>query len=198
MPKADGLDDLLNEILACRRCVGQLPFEPRPVLRPKPDARILIVGQAPSATVQATGIPWNDASGNRLRAWLGVDRTIFYEDPAIANVPMGFCYPGKGRSGDLPPRKECAPSWHRLLWQAMPRLSLVLLIGAYAQRHYLGTSRSLTETMRAWRQVPAPFFPLPHPSPRNIGWFLANPWYESEVLPSLRAQVAERLTKVAP
>jgi uracil-DNA glycosylase len=196
-PAEGKLAALLTDIQACRRCAGQLPHEPRPVLLPKPTARILIVGQAPSATVHATGIPWNDASGDRLRRWLGIGRNVFYGDPAIANMPMGFCYPGKGRSGDLPPRKECAPAWHARLRQNMPDLSLVLLIGAYAQRHYLGRDRQLTETMRAWQAVPAPYFPLPHPSPRNIGWFLANPWFEREVIPTLQARASRLLSMAA-
>ena len=164
------------------------------MVRPKPRARILIVGQAPSATVHATGIPWNDASGARLRKWLGIDAETFYGDPGIAIMPMGFCYPGKGKSGDLPPRKECAPSWHQLLRRNMPDLALVLLVGAYAQRHYLGMNKPLTEIVRSWRDVPAPFFPLPHPSPRNVGWFLANPWFDTEVIPALRARASRLLT----
>ena len=189
------LDELVAEIQGCRRCAGMLPFEPRPVLRPKPSARILIIGQAPSATVHATGIPWNDASGVRLRRWLGVEAEVFYGDPAIAIMPMGFCYPGKGKSGDLPPRGECAPSWHQRLWKNMPDLELVLLVGAYAQRHYLGRNKPLTETVRSWRDTPAPFFPLPHPSPRNFGWFMANPWFEAEVIPALGERADRLLTK---
>ena len=191
------LEALVADVRACRRCAGLLPHEPRPVLMPKRHARILIVGQAPSATVHATGIPWNDRSGDRLRRWLGVDREQFYGDAALANLPMGFCYPGRGRSGDLPPRRECAPSWHGPITRAMPDLSLVLLVGAYAQRYHLGMNRPLTDTVRAWTTVPAPYFPLPHPSPRNVGWFLANPWFEAEVVPDLRARVAPLLTAVA-
>jgi uracil-DNA glycosylase len=189
------LDALLAEIRACRRCAGQLPYAPRPVLAPKPGARLLIVGQAPGTRVHATGLPWNDPSGDRLRRWLGVDRAQFYGDPAIGIMPMGFCYPGKGRSGDLPPRRECAPAWHGRVRRFMPDLSLILLVGAYAQRHYLGAGGSLTDVVRSWRSTPSPFFPLPHPSPRNIGWFLKNPWFEAEVLPALRERVAGLLAK---
>ena len=195
-PEAD-LDALLTEIRACRRCAGLLPHEPRPVLQPKPFAKILIVGQAPSRTVHATGIPWNDQSGNRLRGWLGIDRTRFYQDPAIAIMPMGFCYPGSGRSGDLPPRRECAASWHDKVRRQMPDLVLVLLIGGFAQRHYLGKRIVLTEAVRGWRETAPPFFPLPHPSPRNIAWFLRHPWFEAEVLPALRLRVADLLVAAA-
>ena len=195
--EAPSLDALLVEIRGCRRCAGLLPLGPRPVVRPKPGARLLIVGQAPGTRVHATGIPWNDPSGERLRAWLGVGREQFYDDPAIAIMPMGFCYPGKGRSGDLPPRPECAPAWHGQLLRHMPDLRLVLLVGAYAQRHYLATALPLTENVRGWRSAPAPFFPLPHPSPRNLAWFKRNPWFEAETLPDLRARVSDLLAPVA-
>ncbi|HEX2525724.1 MAG TPA: uracil-DNA glycosylase family protein [Geminicoccus sp.] len=191
------LDLLLGEIRSCRRCAGRLPHEPRPVVWPKPGARLLIIGQAPSTRVHATGLPWNDASGDRLRGWLQIDRDRFYGDPSIAVMPMGFCYPGKGNSGDLPPRRECAPAWHQRLWALMPDLRLVLLVGSFAQRHYLRTSQRLTDNMCAWRAAPAPFFPLPHPSPRNIGWFLANPWFDAEVVPALRARVDAALPALA-
>lgn len=196
-PAADDLDALLAEVRACRLCAAHLPHEPRPVLTLRPGVKILIIGQAPGSKVHATGLPWNDASGDRLRAWMGIGRQAFYEDPAIGVMPMGFCYPGKGLSGDLPPRRECAPSWHAPLWRQMPDLSLVLLVGAYAQRHYLKGQRSLTETMRAWQSIPKPFFPLPHPSPRNIAWFLKNPWFEDEVLPELRTRMAPLLPEAS-
>jgi uracil-DNA glycosylase len=194
--EAGGLDALLAEIRGCRRCAGLLPLGPRPVVQARPGARLLIVGQAPGTRVHATGIPWNDPSGERLRLWLGIGRDRFYDDPAIAIMPMGFCYPGKGRSGDLPPRPECAPAWHGPLLRHMPGLRLVLLIGAYAQRHYLGGSMALTETVRAWRSVPEPFFPLPHPSPRNVAWFKRNPWFEAETVADLRARVSGLLAPV--
>ncbi|MFO1517849.1 MAG: uracil-DNA glycosylase family protein [Lysobacterales bacterium] len=182
---------LLQRIRACRLCAAHLPLGPRPVLRSRASARLLIVGQAPGTRVHASGIPWNDPSGERLRAWLGIDRDAFYDEARVAIVPMGFCYPGKGRSGDLPPRAECAQTWHPQLLPQLPRIELTLLIGQYAQRYFLGTARGddLTATVRAYRDYLPRCLPLPHPSPRNIGWFRRNPWFESEVLPTLRRRV---------
>ena len=185
------LPALLQRIRACRLCAAHLPLGPRPVLRARASARLLIVGQAPGTRVHASGIPWNDPSGERLRAWLGIDRDAFYDEARVAIVPMGFCYPGKGRSGDLPPRAECAQTWHPQLLPQLPRIELTLLIGQYAQRYFLGTARGddLTATVRAYRDYLPRCLPLPHPSPRNIGWFRRNPWFESEVLPTLRRRV---------
>ena len=182
---------LLQRIRACRLCAAHLPLGPRPVLRARASARLLIVGQAPGTRVHASGIPWNDPSGERLRAWLGIDRDAFYDEARVAIVPMGFCYPGKGRSGDLPPRAECAQTWHPQLLPQLPRIELTLLIGQYAQRYFLGTARGddLTATVRAYRDYLPRCLPLPHPSPRNIGWFRRNPWFETEVLPTLRRRV---------
>ena len=182
---------LLQRIRACRLCAAHLPLGPRPVLRSRASARLLIVGQAPGTRVHASGIPWDDPSGERLRAWLGMDRDAFYDEARVAIVPMGFCYPGKGRSGDLPPRAECAQTWHPQLLPQLPRIELTLLIGQYAQRYFLGTARGddLTATVRAYRDYLPRCLPLPHPSPRNIGWFRRNPWFESEVLPTLRRRV---------
>lgn len=182
---------LLQRIRACRLCAAHLPLGPRPVLRARASARLLIVGQAPGTRVHASGIPWDDPSGERLRAWLGIDRDAFYDEARVAIVPMGFCYPGKGRSGDLPPRAECAQTWHPQLLPQLPRIELTLLIGQYAQRYFLGTARGddLTATVRAYRDYLPRCLPLPHPSPRNIGWFRRNPWFESEVLPTLRRRV---------
>ena len=182
---------LLQRIRACRLCAAHLPLGPRPVLRSRASARLLIVGQAPGTRVHASGIPWNDPSGERLRAWLGIDRDAFYDEARVAIVPMGFCYPGKGRSGDLPPRAECAQTWHPQLLPQLPRIELTLLIGQYAQRYFLGTARGddLTATVRAYRDYLPRCLPLPHPSPRNIGWFRRNPWFETEVLPTLRRRV---------
>ncbi|HET6469950.1 MAG TPA: uracil-DNA glycosylase family protein [Geminicoccaceae bacterium] len=189
------LEALLEEIRSCRICEGRLPLGPRPVLRAHPDARVLIVGQAPSTRVHATGVPWNDPSGERLRAWMGVDRASFYDARRFAIMPMGFCYPGRGRSGDLPPRPECAPRWHPRVLAALPRLALVLLVGSHAQRRYLGpeAGTSLTRTVCAWREVPRPFLPLPHPSGRNNGWFAQNPWFEAELVPVLRRRLRDAL-----
>ncbi len=180
---------LLQEVRTCRVCAEHLPLGPRPVLRANRTARLLIIGQAPGTRVHATGIPWNDPSGDRLRDWLQLDRDQFYDESRIAIIPMGLCYPGKGNSGDLPPRPECAPLWHDRLLQALPELRLRLLIGKYAQDYYLGTRRqSLAETVRQYRDYLPDYFPLPHPSPRNIRWFRTHPWFEAEVIPALREQ----------
>ena len=191
MPVSD-LNELLGQIRACRVCAAQLPHEPRPVLRAAAGARLLIVGQAPGRRVHETGIPWNDPSGDRLRDWLQLDKASFYDEGRIAIVPTGFCYPGTGRSGDLPPRPECAPLWHPSLREALPEVRLTLLIGAYAQAYYLGTRRgpTLTATVAAWADYAPDLLPLPHPSPRNRLWLTRNPWFEAELLPVLRERVA--------
>jgi uracil-DNA glycosylase len=166
------------------------------MLRAGPAARLMIVGQAPGTRVHETGIPWNDPSGNRLRAWLDLDREAFYDEARIAIVPMGFCYPGRdARGGDRPPRPECAPLWHPPLRAALPRVALTLLVGSYAQAYYLGRCRkgSLTETVRVWRDYLPDFWPLPHPSWRNTAWLKKNPWFEQDLLPDLRAQVTALL-----
>lgn len=190
------LDLLLREVRACRLCEEHLPMGPKPVLRAGATARLLIVGQAPGTLVHASGIPWNDASGMRLRGWLGVDRDTFYDEGKIAIVPMGFCYPGRGNSGDLPPRPECSKTWHHRLLPLMPEVKLVLAIGQYAQVYFLGDARkkSLTDTVHAWREYAPRVFPLPHPSPRNVAWFKHNPWFDAEVLPALRERVSAVLS----
>ena len=188
------LRDLLADIRACRHCEGQLPLGANPVLRASASARVLIVGQAPGTRVHATGIPWNDPSGDRLRTWLQLDRETFYDESKIAIVPMGFCYPGKGKSGDLPPRPECAQLWHERLLLQMPALELVLLVGSYAQNHYLGKSReTLTERVRRWRDFSPRYIPTPHPSPRNTLWLRRNPWFEEEVVPEMGRRVRQLL-----
>lgn len=186
------LIELLEEVRACRVCEESLPLGANPVVRANKNARLLIVGQAPGTRVHATGIPWNDPSGNRLRQWLEMSREEFYDEQKIAIIPMGFCYPGKGKSGDLPPRKECAELWHDRILSLLPDIQLTLLIGQYAQNHYLPKDflkqhKTLTERVRHWQDCPTGFFPLPHPSPRNQLWLRKNPWFESEVIPSLRA-----------
>jgi uracil-DNA glycosylase len=188
---AEELDLLLREVRACRLCEQYLPLGPRPVLRADARARILIVGQAPGTRVHATGIPWNDPSGDRLRHWLEVGRETFYDERRIAIIPAGLCYPGRGRSGDLPPRPECAPHWHPRLRALLPDVELTLLVGQYAQAFYLGTRRkaSLTATVHAWRDYLPEYLPTPHPSPRNTRWLQVNPWFERDVLPHLRARV---------
>lgn len=188
------LVDLLAQIRDCRHCEASLPLGPRPVLRAGSGARLLIVGQAPGTRVHATGIPWNDPSGDRLRQWLQLTPEQFYDDTKIAIVPMGFCYPGRGKSGDLPPPPACAPLWHERLLQLMPQLDLVLLVGSYAQNHYLGRSReTLTQRVERWREFGPRYLPLPHPSPRNNLWLRRNPWFEADVIPALRARVARVL-----
>lgn len=191
-PDAPALAALLEEIRACRLCAAQLPLGARPVLRASASARLLVVGQAPGTRVHASGIPWDDASGKRLREWLGMDAATFYDETRVAIVPMGFCYPGTGASGDLPPRPECRRTWHPRLLPLLPDIAFTLLIGQYAQAHFLGARRkaSLTETVRAWREYWPELLPLPHPSPRNVGWFKANPWFADQILPALRERVA--------
>ena len=189
------LDALLGEIRACRLCEAHLPLGPRPVLRASTTASLLVVGQAPGTLVHGSGVPWDDASGVRLRGWLGIDKAAFYDEATVAIVPMGFCYPGRGASGDLPPRPECRATWHPRLLPLLPDVRLVLAIGAYAQAHFLGDRRkkTLTDTVKAWREYAPAVFPLPHPSPRNTGWFVHNPWFDAEVVPALRAAVGARL-----
>ena len=189
--KTSSLDTLLSEIRACRLCEAQLPLGPRPVLRASATSRLLIVGQAPGTKVHASGVPWDDASGKRLREWLGMDAETFYDASRIAIVPMGFCYPGKAGSGDAPPRPECRATWHPRLLPLLKRVQLTLLIGQYSQAYFLGERRkaTLTGTVAAWREYMPGYLPLPHPSPRNVGWFKANPWFEHDVVPALRERV---------
>ena len=185
------MDHLLQDIKNCRVCEQFLPEGPNPIVSANSKSRIAIIGQAPGRIVHESGIPWDDASGKKLREWLGVTKEQFYDEKILALVPMGFCYPGKGSSGDLPPRPECAPLWHQSLLKEMPRLQLTILIGTYAQTHYLGKNRksNLTETVKAFEQFLPEFFPLPHPSPRNRFWLSRNPWFTQEVLPELRKRI---------
>ncbi|GAA5523859.1 hypothetical protein Maes01_00408 [Microbulbifer aestuariivivens] len=182
---------LLEEVRACRICEEFLPLGPNPVLRTSETARLLIIGQAPGKRVHETGIPWNDPSGDRLRQWLGMDRDTFYDKSRIAIVSMAFCYPGRGKGGDLPPRKECAATWHARLLEQMPQLQLTLLVGQYAQRYYLPHwYGSLDENVRHFGDVlPAGYFPLPHPSPRNTLWLKRRPWFDAQVVPALQKEV---------
>ena len=185
---------LLDEVRACTHCAAHLPLGPRPVLRAAPTARLLIIGQAPGTRVHETGIPWNDRSGERLRTWLQMDAETFYDEARVAIVPMGFCYPGVlPRGGDCPPRPECAPLWHERLLAGLPEIALTLLIGQYAQAHYLGPRRgkTLTETVRRHAEFAADgLLPLPHPSWRTTGWEKKNPWFGTELLPALRQRLA--------
>ena len=188
------LDKLLSSVRDCRICENNLPLGPRPVLQCSESSRILIAGQAPGSKVHASGVPFDDASGERLRDWLGVSRDTFYDATKIAILPMGFCYPGTGKSGDLPPRPECAEKWRSPLLQQMQQLRMTLLLGQYAQSYHLGSkSGSLTGLVRSWRDYWPAMIPLPHPSPRNNRWFKQNPWFETELLPVLKSRVKQIL-----
>lgn len=201
MPKADARDppatrlcEAAAEARACTLCAAHLPLGPRPVFRVHEDSRVLIVGQAPGTKVHASGLPWDDASGARLRQWMSVDAAAFYDVRRHAIVPMGLCYPGRSRGGDAPPRPECAPLWHPRLLPLMPQRRLTLLVGRYAQRYYLGTEarkQTLEATVRDYaRHLARGFFPLPHPSPRNTLWLRRRPWFEADVIPALRQALA--------
>jgi len=203
----ENLEELTRRARACRICfetpLGRpLPHEPRPVLLPSSEARILIASQAPGTKVHLSGMPFTDASGDRLRSWLGVTSEEFYDRKNFAIVPMGFCFPGQDtRGADLPPRRECAPAWRAPLMDLMPQIELVLTIGLYAQAWHMGETRrgSLTETVMNWREVFAVptrpvVLPLPHPSWRNTGWLKKNPWFEMDLLPFLKSEIRRRLT----
>jgi len=185
------MQDLLTNIRNCDVCAKHLALGPRPIVSAHAESKIVIVGQAPGTKVHASGIPWDDASGKQLRKWLDVSDEEFYDEKKFAIVPMGFCYPGKGKSGDLPPRQECAPLWHEPLFEEMPNLQLIILIGMYAQKYYLQkkAKRTLTETVRSYRDYLPRYFSLPHPSPRNRFWLTKNPWFEEEVLNELKTLV---------
>ncbi|HAS8248836.1 TPA: uracil-DNA glycosylase family protein [Vibrio vulnificus] len=189
------LEPLLTQIRACQVCASALPLGANPVVQAHSEAKILIIGQAPGTKVHHTSIPWNDASGNRLRAWLDIEKQTFYDPKQIAIMPMGFCYPGQGQSGDLPPRKECAPLWHEALLKLLPNIELTLLIGQYAQNRYLSNKpKTVTETVQNWQAWLPDYLPLPHPSPRNTLWLRKNPWFEEQTVPYLRQQVHQRLS----
>ena len=186
------LDVLLTEIRACQICAEHLPLGPRPVLQVHRKAPILIAGQAPGRRVHASGIPFQDPSGVRLRAWMGVTEEVFFDPHRVAILPMGFCFPGSGRSGDKPPRPECAPAWREAVLEQLEGVRLTLVLGQYAQAYHLGgPKRSVTESVRSWREYWPDQLPLPHPSPRNQAWFKKNEWFEEEVLPLLRKRVKE-------
>lgn len=185
------MDSLLADIRSCTLCKAQLPYFPKPVVQAAADSKIAVIGQAPGQKVQNSGVPWDDQSGNELRRWLGVDDNLFYDPQLFALVPMGFCYPGKGRAGDLPPRPECAPLWHQKLFANMPELKLTVLIGQYAQAYYLGKTkaRSLTDTVYRFEMYMPTYFPLVHPSPRNKIWHKRNPWFMTDIIPVLQRTV---------
>lgn len=186
------MQSLKQSIHSCTLCAPDLPLGCNPIFTAAPNSKIVLIGQAPGKRVHESSIPWNDKSGDNLRRWLGVTKAEFYNEELFALMPMGFCYPGTGKSGDLPPRKECAPKWHPLLWEAMTEVQLVLLVGQYAQKYYLKKVRrkNLTETVKDFQAYLPRFFPLPHPSPRNNIWQKKNPWFAEAVLPILAQKVA--------
>jgi uracil-DNA glycosylase len=190
-----GMDELLNEIRQCVVCQSFLPNVPQPIVQASVASKIVIIGQAPGQRVQSSGIPWDDLSGNELRRWLGVTKEQFYDGKLFALVPMGFCYPGKGTSGDLPPRVECAPLWHQRLFDRMPDISLTILIGQYAQNRYLPgfKKNNLTDTVKNFKAHLPRYLPLVHPSPRNKIWQKRNPWFELDVVPVLTAIVSDSI-----
>jgi uracil-DNA glycosylase len=184
------LDTLLLDVRACTACEANLPFGPRPIVQADARAKILIAGQAPGRRVHESGKPFDDPSGVRLREWLGIDDEVFYKPEKIALLPMGFCYPGTGKSGDLPPRPECADLWRARLLKQLPNIELLLLLGKYAQDDHFGKpQRSLTSRVQNWRETWPDVLPLPHPSPRNNIWLRRNPWFELEVLPQLKTRI---------
>lgn len=198
MTTADGdpprkLRQLLEAVRACTICAPALPHGVRPVVQLSAQSRVLIAGQAPGRRVHESGVPFDDPSGDRLRDWLGVDRDTFYDPAAFAILPMGFCYPGTGKSGDLPPRPECAPAWREELLGHLTSLRTTLIVGRWAMEYHLGRGQTLTEAVQAWRSGWPDRLPLPHPSPRNRAWFKRNPWFEQDVVPALRSRVADVL-----
>jgi len=185
------LESLVDEIKKCTICAENLPLGVRPVVQVNRQARILIAGQAPGIRVHKSGVPFDDASGNRLREWMGISSEEFYDAKKIAIVPMGFCYPGTGKSGDLPPRPECEVAWRKRLLKQLPNIKMTLVLGQYAQTYHFGKySTSLTELVKSWQDYWPDKVPLPHPSPRNNIWLSKNPWFEKEVLPQLQEEIA--------
>ncbi len=189
------MEKLLFEIRKCSVCKIQLPNKPRPIIQASSESKIVIIGQAPGQKVQDSGIPWDDASGKELRRWLGVDPKTFYDDKIFALMPMGFCYPGKGTSGDMPPRPECAPLWHHKILSETKSVKLTLLIGQYSQKYYLGKNfnPSITENVKNYKKFIPTYLPLVHPSPRNRIWQIKNPWFEKKIVPILREKIREIL-----
>lgn len=189
------MDNLLQKIKNCKECVSHLQTGTNPVISVSTKSKLIIISQAPGLNVHKTSIPWNDKSGDTLRSWLNIGKSIFYDAHQIALIPMGFCYPGKGKSGDLPPRKECAPLWHSQLLRKMKEVNLTLLVGQYAQKYYLEDQikETLTETVRNFSEYLPNYFPLPHPSPRNNIWLRKNQWFMEEVIPELRRMVKKAI-----
>ena len=189
MPVSKDFKALLMETRACRACADVLPLGPKPILQVHPDARLLIASQAPGRIAHASGIPFQDPSGRRLRDWMGIDETAFYDPHRVAIVPMGLCYPGRGNGGDLPPRPECAPLWRNVILDKLARVRLTLVIGAHAQRWHGVAGRSVADAIGRWRDHRTAVVPLPHPSPRNNGWLAGNGWFERDVVPLVRQRV---------
>lgn len=180
------MERLLNDISKCSICKAHLPLGPRPVVTANEHSKIAIVGQAPGTKVHQSGIPWDDQSGKKLRQWLNVTDVQFYNTDNFAIIPMGFCYPGKAKTGDLPPRPECAPQWHAQLFERMPNLEMILLVGTYAQQYYLKDKKTLTERVGDYKTYLPKYFPIPHPSPTNRFWRAKNPWFEEYIVPELQ------------
>jgi len=188
------LDRLMAEIKLCRVCEAHLPLGPKPALRGRPSARLLILSQAPGTRVHETGLSFNDRSGDRLRDWLGIDRAVFYDEERVAVMPLVFCFPGRDKKGgDLPPRRECAPLWHERMLTQWPNLELTVLAGSYAIDYYLQGRAfpTMTETVRHWRDYGPRFIPVPHPSWRTTFWEKKNPWFARQLLPEMRRCVAD-------
>lgn len=202
-PKENNLPTLLANIRTCRLCADKLEHAPRPVIQASPEARICVAGQAPGTRVHVSGLPFDDRSGDRLRTWMGIDRTTFYDPQKIATIPMGFCFPGQdAKGGDLPPRPECAATWHEKLFTALPQFELILLVGGYAQKWHLkaggaGAQKTLTDTVKNWRAYTPLYLPLPHPSWRNTGWLKKNPWFEADIVPYLQQRIRALLVAEA-
>ena len=188
--------ELVDSISACNLCEDELPLGVNPIVQINPQAKILIAGQAPGRIVHETNIPFNDKSGDRLRSWMGIDKEIFYDSKQIAILPMGFCFPGTGKYGDLPPRKECADKWRHLVLSQLPNIKLILLVGLYAMKWHLGKSmgNNLTETVKNQKNIPGNMISLPHPSPRNYGWMKKNAWFEEDNLPALKIKVSHLIS----
>ncbi len=194
MTEGESLNALLEHVRSGKICADSLPLGPRPVLQCGRRARILIAGQAPGRRVHDSGVAFDDPSGDRLRDWMGLERETFYDPDRIAILPMGFCYPGSSKAGDLPPRPECAPAWRAPLLAQLPRIELILVLGAHAHRHHFDDSHaSLTRRVADWRRYWPDVIPLPHPSPRNNRWLKQNPWFAADLLPVLRARIAALL-----
>ncbi|MFC4633830.1 uracil-DNA glycosylase family protein [Dokdonia ponticola] len=190
------MKNLVTSIQSCTVCKAHLPVTPNPIFRIHPKARVVIISQAPGSIAHQSSVPWKDPGGRQLRLWLDCDEETFYDPTKVAIVPMGFCYPGKGKTGDLPPRPECAPLWHEVVLNSMPETKLVILIGNYSQKYYLKKTRkkNLTETVRHFQEYLPEVFPLPHPSPRNRFWLTKNPWFDTDVLPRVQSAFAKAVS----